>query len=328
MENVDYGSGDNGGVPAVQPEGLLEKAVILCFRTGRFGNSRKVKQSQVAELAVFDSDGTEKIIIGEGKKSKALKLNRQLLDSKELEAITSHDGKTRVTILRKWCVPSFADEGYYFVPLVLVPEVDEYLSEREAERKDLVEAFYSVYEGLQVQAQSEQGALYRVADYPEVGKVKSSFTWTVRYLAFSTPGKLQEISQSLYQRERDRLAATWQQAGEEVREALREAWSGLVDHFVERLSYKPGGKPQAFKDTLVGNMTDFIALFDKRNLTDDDELSAIIGQARSLLSGVDPEQLRKDLPVRDRIRQSFEEIKRASDSFLVDKPARQIDFDD
>lgn len=327
-ENYDYGNGgiDMGKVEGKEGEGILEKAVILCFKTGRFGNSRKVKQSEVTNLSAYDEFGEEKTVISREKKAKNLKLTKVLLDSKELEAITSHDTKTRNIILRRWCLPSYADDGYYFVTLALVPDVDAYLVEREGDRRGLVEAFIQAYQGLREQARDNP--LYREKDYPSEEQVRATFTWTVRYVSFSTPGRLAEISQSLYQREAEGLKETWRQAKEEARQGLLEAWVVLVNHFVERLTYKPDGKPQTFKDTLTGNILEFIELFERRDPTDYAELRAVVDQARQLLAGVDPKRLRKDIPFRDRVRQEVEAIKRISDDMLIDRPVRQIDLDD
>lgn len=328
LENLGYAQGGNGmdKIEEKESEGLLEKAVILCFRTGRFGNSRKVKQSQVTNLSAYDEYGEEKVVISKEKKSKNLKLSKVLLDSKELEAITSYDTKSRNTILRKWCLPSYADDGYYFVTLALVPDVDAYLVAREQERKGLVEAFIQAYQGLRDVARDNP--LYRERDYPSEDRVRATFTWAVRYISFSTPGKLAEISQALYQREAEGLKETWRQAKEEARQGLLEAWIALVNHFVERLTYKPDGKPQQFKDTLTGNILEFIELFERRDPTDYAELRAVVDQARQLLAGVDPKRLRQDIPFRDKVRQEIEAIKRVSDTMLIDRPTRQIDLDD
>lgn len=317
MESLDYGQGGN----------LLEKAVILCFKTGRFGNSRKVKQADVTYMSAINQYGDERVVIDRDKKAKNLKLSKTLLDSKELEAITSHDCKTRDTILKRWCLPSYADEGYYLVSLTLVPDVDAYLTEREQERKGLVGAFIRVYQELREQARRDN-PLYREKDYPSEDKVRGSFTWVVRYLSFATPARLQDISQDLYQREAEGMRQMWTDAKAEARQGLLEAWVELVRHFVDRLSYKGDGKPQTFRDSLTENMLEFITLFEKRDPTDYRELKAVVDQARQLLAGVDPERLRKDLPFRDRIRQEVEAIKRISDSMLTDRPVRSIDFDD
>lgn len=303
-------------------EGLLSKAVIISFRTGRFGNNRKVRRNQLTISAVDADGGTDKLVDKD-----ALRISKELLDSKELQAIGSFDQKTRQKLLQ-YCLPSYIEEGYYFLPISLIEIVDGFLAVARAYRIGLINAFLETYETKKREARLRLGPLYREKDYSEEKEVRESFTWSVRYISFSVPGSLQEVSMSLFLEEKQRQERMWEEAAVEVRVALREGMAGLVEHAVERLSYKPDGKPQFFKDSLIKNMSEFLDLFEKRNLTNDNDLAAIVAQARQLMAGVDPATLRNNLGTRERIKQGFETIKATMSTMLVDRPSRQIDLDD
>jgi hypothetical protein len=322
VNDVNY-EGGNGMDKIERPstEGLLNKAVIISFKTGRFGNSRKVKRSEVNVTSNQDYSAGAEI------SKDALRISKELLDSKELQAIGSFDAKTRVKLLT-YCLPSYVDEGYYFLPISLIEVVNDFLELARADRIGLVNAFSSVYETKKREARLRLGPLYREKDYPEMAEVERSFTWSVRFISFSVPGSLKEISISLFEQEKARQEQMWEEAAVEVRGALREAMAGMLEHAVEKLSYKPDGKPQIFRDSLTKNLSDFLDLFDKRNLTNDQDLAALVGQARQLMSGIDPATLRDSLTTRDRIRQGFERIKATMDTMLIDRPVRSIDLDD
>lgn len=317
-ENSDTTQANSVAVTVEKPmsEGLLTKAVIISFKTGRFGNTRRVGKSQI-EISVN----------GDRIDQDALKTNKELLDSKELQAIGSFDAKTRVRLLT-YCLPSYIDEGYYFLPITLVEDVNFYLSRKQRERERMVEMFCGVYRQLQTAAKDRLGPLYRESDYPAVEEVRRSFTWVVRYISFSVPGSLRDVSSSLFEQEKERQEKMWEEAAEEVRQALRESMAGLVQHAIEKLNYQTNGKPQIFRDSMVANMAEFLDLFDRRNLTNDASLAALVGQARQLMAGVDPATLRSDVVARDRIRAGFQGIQATMDSMLVDKPVRAIDLDD
>lgn len=308
-------------------EELLSRAVIVSLQTGRLGNSKKIRQSEVTRLETTGEDGQDRVVIDRTKKTDLLKLTKKLLQSSTLEAIVSHDGKTRQTLLRKWCLPSFAQAGFYFVPIDLVSEVDTYLARRKQSRQELVDSFVGEYRDLRELARQEN-PFYREKDYPAESDIAGKFTWFIRYLSLGTPTNLQEIDAALYQREADGLADMWRQAAREVEEALTEAMMGLFDHAVEKLSFQSNGKPMIFRDSLVENMNEFLNLFDKRNITGSIELAALAGQARQLMAGVDPATLRFNLGARDRIRNGFMAIQQTMDSMLVDRPVRAIDLDD
>lgn len=314
----------NGVIVTMNPaiEGLLNKSVIVSFKTGRFGNSRKVQKNQVNISAYDNEDGQDKTI-----NKDVLKVSKELLDSKELQAIGSFDAKTRGRLLN-YCLPSYIEDGYYFLPIALVETVNGILNEARTAREAMVEMFLAVYGEKKEDARLRLGPLYREKDYPSVEEVRKAFSWAVRYIYFSVPGSLREISASLFNEEKERQEKMWEEAASEVRTALRESLAGLVEHAIGKLSYQANGKPQIFRDSMVKNMSEFLDLFDRRNLTNDQELAALAGQARQLMAGIDAAALRSNQNIREQVRAGFEEIKRTMDSMLIDRPVRQIDLDD
>ena len=309
-------------IPQPDAESLLSKAVIISFKTGRFGNNRKVRRNEVSISAYDVQDGVEKTV-GQD----VVKVSKELLNAQELQAITSFDAQTRGRLLT-YCLPSYVEDGYYFLPITLVETVDAMLSTAKKDRDGMVARFIGVYEQKKEEARLRLGPLYREKDYPSVAAVRQSFSWAVRYISFSVPGSLKEISSTLFNQEKARQEKMWEEAASEVRAALRESLVGLLEHAIGKLSYQSNGKPQVFRDSMVKNMNEFLDLFARRNLTNDDDLAALVGQTRQLMVDVDPTALRSNLGTRDRVRTGFEEIKRTMETMLIDRPLRQIDLDD
>ena len=312
------GQNYNGVAVDVRPgaEGLLSKAVIVSFKTGRFGNTKRVGKGEV-----------EITVNGDKLDQDALKTNKELLDSKELQAIGSFDAKTRVKLLT-YCLPSYVDDGYYFLPISLIETVNDYLARRQTERAYLVNDFLAIYPAKRDNARLRLGPLFRSTDYPSEDDVRRTFTWTVRYISFSVPSSLSEISADLFREETRRQEEMWESAAREVEAGLTEALAGLVEHAIGKLSFQVNGKPQVFRDSMVENFNEFLNLFDRRNLTSNASLTALAGQARQLMAGVDPSTLRNNLGARERIREGFVGIQQTMDSMLVDRPVRVIDLDD
>ena len=314
-ENQDY---TNGVAVEVKPsaEGLLSKAVIVSFKTGRFGNTKRVSKGEI-----------EITFNGEQVDRDALKTNKELLDSKELQAIGSFDAKTRVKLLT-YCLPSYVDDGYYFLPISLIETVNDYLARRQTERSYLVNDFLAIYPAKRDSARLRLGPLFRSTDYPSEDAVRRTFTWTVRYISFSVPSSLSEISADLFREETRKQEEMWESAAREVEIGLTEALAGLVERAIEKLSFQVNGKPQVFRDSMVENFNEFLDLFDQRNLTSNASLTALAGQARQLMAGVDPSTLRSNLGARERIRAGFVGIQQTMDAMLVDRPVRAIDLED
>ena len=154
------------------------------------------------------------------------------------------------------------------------------------------------------------------------------FSVDTSFVTFTTPGKLQGISKALFEREKAKAEAMWVEAAVEVKNVLREGMAALVEKLAEKLKSKPDGKRQTFHDTLVTNMTDFLDVFESRNIADDAELKALVEKAKGLLAGKDALILRSDDGMRERMAESFESIRSEIGSLLVDRPSRMLNLED
>ena len=65
-----------------------------------------------------------------------------------------------------------------------------------------------------------------------------------------------------------------------------------------------------------------------KNIADDKELKTLVGKAKDLLKGVDPEILRDDEAARQQVHAGMAEIKETLDKLVVERPTRMISFED
>lgn len=307
------GSGINGTE-------VLRRSVCLELKTSVLGTLRKVSTDAVEVTP--DAGETE------ARADKALlKVSKRILDSPELSAIGSHINTVRRN-LRLWSIPtSIFRYGCYGVPLSLVDRADSYLQNAEREFNSLVTTFVAAYPRLISEAAERLGELFSATDYKTPDEVRRSFRFEYSYSTFDVPATLQGISASLFQRERDKASARWQEAGAEIRDALREGFSQMVDNMVEILGPGEDGKPKRFKKSSVDNFREFMATFDSRNVTDDAELSGLVEKARRILEGATIDSLRKDEPIRERLLERFSEVKVAVAPLVV-SARREIHFED
>jgi hypothetical protein len=286
-----------------------DKSVLLVVGFHRLGNTRKVSTSRIS----VDADKT------------MLHVNKNLLDAREYDAIKTHDGKTRAWLTTR-ALPSMFKEGVFRVPNTLVVEVDEYLAARAKERNVLVEAFRKAYVERVKQALERLNGLANINDYLTADDAAEKFGLTWRYVSFSTPDALKNLREGLFQRERDKLADAVKDATEEIRAVLRVQMAALVKRMVVQLTPSVDGKKKKIYDSLVGNIADFLATFDARNLADDKELQALVEKAKQTIAGVGPELLRDSDGIREDVKKGFDEIQKQLDTMIVDKPARVFDF--
>ena len=288
---------------------LDDKSVLLVVGFHRLGNTRKVSTSKI------DVDADKSM----------LHVNKSLLDAREYDAIRTHDGKTRAWLSTR-ALPSMFKEGVFRVPNTLVVEVDEYLTKRAAERKELVAAFRKSYGERVTQAMARLNGLANASDYLDADDAAAKFALTWRYVTFATPDALKNLRDGLFQRERDKLAKSVADAAEEIKSVLRVQMAALVKRMVVQLTPSADGKKKKIYDSLVGNIADFLATFDARNLADDVQLKALVERARHTIAGVGPELLRDSDGIREDVKKGFDEIQKQLDTMIVDKPTRHFDF--
>ncbi len=96
----------------------------------------------------------------------------------------------------------------------------------------------------------------------------------------------------------------------------------------ERLKVAADGKPVRFKETTVSNLVEFLANFEFRNVTDDAELQSLVNQARTLLQGIEADDLRTTGELRARVQSGMEGLASQLDTMLTKSGGRKFRFDE
>ena len=289
---------------------------ILSVDFGVLGNSKKVNS------ALIETDADRKRI----------GVSKKLLDSPELDAVRKFD-----SVVRRWlysiALPSQFKSGIYLWPIVAVEDAEKRLRESEGKRRELVEKFLGAYEAESRDAAGPLGSLHNPADYPPLSQVREAFGFEWQYIAFGVPGQLRSIAPAIFEQEREKAAAKIAEASQAVQDVLRAGLLQLVEHLTEKLSGtrtdgKGNEKPKIFKDSTLANLREFLDNFNMRNITEDTDLGALADKAKMILAGVDPEALRNDDAMRQRVRDGFAGIKESLGQLMIDAPTRRIRLDE
>ena len=311
------------GLPTLN---ITDRTVAINLTIGRPGNSKKVSKSQISEKTE-NSTITQDAAVEVDADKDLVGVSKKLLKSKELQAIVKHDAESADWVKAR-SVPSMFKKGIHLVKIQAVQQIEDYLLEAQRVRKEvLIPAFLAVYDQQRQEAEQHLRGIYNAADYPPRGVVAASFVFEWQYITFATPGKLKEISADFFEREKAKAAEKWSQATEQAKILLRVQMKDLVDHLVERMTPGDDGKRKVFKKTTVSNISEFLANFSLRNVTDDAEMDFLVGQAKKLLDGVDPEQLRKSEVDAECLQKGFSTVKTFLDAMVEDAGSRKIVFD-
>jgi hypothetical protein len=289
-------------------EKLVGSTVILQLELRSFGSTTKVDSNEI------QSDADKKL----------LRVSKALLSSDELSAIKQHDAATREWVKRRAQPSGILKGGFHLVSVEAVEEIEIMLALRDEERRALVERLCSAFDSLKAKDRDALGSLFNESDYPLVGTLKSSYAMRYSWMAWSTPDTLKHISTQLWEKEREKAAKNWDDMASMATQLLTVEVQKLVEHLVDRLATQPDGKRPIFRDSLVEGAAEFLDHFNMRNVLGNEELQGQVDKMKALLSGVDPEKLRKDEGLRESVALGFQEVKTKLDEMIVVQSERKI----
>lgn len=275
---------------------IADSTVILKVNFGLFGNIKKVPTS----------------IIAGAEQTKLLKVQKTLLESPELKAISSADTGLK-SFLKSKSLPY--EEGFTILPLGKDGEhlktVHARIIEFTKERDTLVDAFILAYPNLIEDAKIKTAELatnlgvtfeelWNPSDYPPAEQAREEFTFTWSYHSFAVPDTLKMAG--LYEAAKVNAETKMQAAAEGITLLMRQTLLDLVAHLKAALEPSEDGKKKKLHKSAVTNIQTFLEDFKTKNITNDKELDGLVLHISSLLHpGFDVDVLKKDEAFKDEV---------------------------
>jgi vacuolar-type H+-ATPase subunit E/Vma4 len=294
--------------------GLVNQVMFLQLHAGLLGNSRKVGGD------IWNTPETDKSL---------LHASKTLLTSPQLDAIRKADMRMRQWLYNTNGPALPCDFDAFMIPNGSIVNVKNKLEAYKTERAALVEEFLAVYIEQGKTAQEKLGPLFNPQDYPSVSQVRAKFYFDYSIFAFGVSEGLKAISQELYQQEVDKLQTTLQSAASEITAAMRQTVYDLLTNLQDKLTPdETTGEKKILHKAAIENVKKFLETFNLKNVTNDTELEAIVGQVRDLLSNTDAQSLRASDSFRDKMRDSLTGITSKLSTMVEIKAGRKFLFDE
>jgi hypothetical protein len=284
-------------------------AVRVCFTW--LGVRKTLSPEQKSQAA--ESFGAERDFLSAGKK---------LLD-------TSHPAFKAVTSVRNQIISYWKGMSLPYpepgIRLIRQDDIGAFGVQMTTLKQELSEAVQQLdqrYAELKAAARQRLGTLFNAADYPV--SLTGWFDCTWDFPSVEPPDYLRQLSPQLYEQEATRVAARFDEAIRLAEEAFVAEFSKLISHLSERLSGTDDGKPRVFRDSAIENLREFFDRFRHLNVRSSEQLDDLVAQAQRIVRGVQPQQLRDDQPLRQRIATQLSGVQSVIDGMLVDRPRRRI----
>jgi hypothetical protein len=211
------------------------------------------------------------------------------------------------------------------VRLIRQSDIESLVHTLEGFREELTTAeadLNAVYDDIQADARRRLGRLYNPADYP--AEIRNLFRVDWDFPSVEPPSYLMHIAPAVYEAERQRVAARFDEAVRLAEQAFATEFARLLSHLTSRLADGPSGERQVFRDSVIHNLTAFFGRFAELNVRSNPELDALVEQAQQLVRGITPQQLRDSDSLRQHVTAEMDRVQVQVEGLLTDAPRRRL----
>ncbi|MFA9479837.1 hypothetical protein ACERK3_16255 [Phycisphaerales bacterium AB-hyl4] len=257
-----------------------------------------------------------------GAEGQYLSAAKKLLDTKHpaYKAVTAVRGRA-VSYWKGTSVP-YPEPGLRLIRRSDIERFNQQMRQLREELNESVTALDRAYGELREHAKDRLGRLYDPGDYPASLAGLFAIEWD--FPSVEPPSYLQQLNPELFEQERQRVAARFDEAVQLAEQAFTEEFGKLVNHLTERLEGDADGKPKIFRDSAVGNLHTFFDRFRQLNVHSNEQLDQLVEQAQQVVRGVAPNRLRTSEPLRQRVAKQLQQVQGSLEDLLVDRPRRRI----
>lgn len=275
------------------------------------GTRKSLSRDQKQQAAgAFDAD------------SRTLSAAKRLFDTSHPSFRAVSAIKTKAGSLWKGMTLPYIEPGIRLLRRGDVSDFDDRMTLIRDELTEAVEELDRCFSELVDQARTQLGHLFDPADYPATVSELFGISWD--FPSVTPPSYLRTVNPELYEQECQRVKAKFAEAVELAEQTFAEELSQLVGHLAERLSGSVDGKPKVFRDSAIANLNEFFERFQHLNIGSNEDLDHLVENARQVITGVDPQDLRDRSSLRDRVARSLTKVETSLDELMTDRPRRNI----
>ena len=294
-------------------------------------SAQRLRTTMAAVKLAFTWLGVRKTLAPEQRTTaaRAFHADRELLSASKLILDLKHPAYRAVAAVRSEA------SGYWRTITLPVPEagirllpqnsLGLFATTMQAYRERLQETareLSSQYDTMKSEAERRLGTLFNASDYPQT--LDGLFDLEVSYPTIEPPAYLVSLHPEVYQQEQARVRERFESAVELAEQAFATELQRLTAHLAERLTGLHDGQPKVFRDSAVENLREFFERFRRLNIRSSPELDILVEEAQQVITGIEPQQLRDSVRLRQMVARDFEQIQASVGEMLVDRPRRNI----
>jgi hypothetical protein len=258
-----------------------------------------------------DKRVTREIAQQHASEEKMGRYNKSLVAKTALETLNTLAGEMRAEHYKR-TLP-WRDGGDRVLSTVGYFDYSQTMRQKTSDIERAQEEFFANYQMFVDDARVRLNGLFNSADYPTVAKIREKFSVTITTFPMPTAN---DFRVNLGDIETAKIRAEIEaQADSMLARAMSDVWARLrkvVGKMAESLKaygMTTSGKVEnAFRDTLVTNITDLLSILPSLNITNDANITAFASEIEASLTKYSPDQLRESEIVRADVATRADEI--------------------
>lgn len=283
---------------AVSVATITERAMLISLSIG-YWTGKTSDDSIVDEISA--SHQTEKDVHD---------YRRRLVKAEALKEFKGVRSRARDYLKDK--TSPWIDGGTRILASPLYMEVMKKMHAFKAEWDTAVAEFVRKFPSLLAEEKKRQGSLYRVEDYPSIDSLRRKFSWEQR--VFPIPSnKDWRVDMG------DQTESIKKQIDDAVRDAIqlatKDLWQRLHD-VVKKLAEKMAEADPTFRDSIIENIRELVAILPQMNVADDPKLEAMRHQVDEELAKLNPAELREDPKARKKTKDAADKLLAAMAGYI------------
>jgi hypothetical protein len=265
----------------------------------------------------------------QGEAAESFGAQRDFLSARKKLLDTRHPAFKEVTAVRGQVISHwkantlpFPEPGVRLIQQSRVELFHQQMLDFRRQLQTAVAQLESHYGELQSAARRRLGRLFNPNDYPPSLEGLFEIDWD--FPAVEPPDYLLQLNPALYEQERIRVSARFEEAVRLAEQAFVTEFGRLVTHLTERLTADPGGDKKVFRDSAVNNLVEFFERFRQLDVGSNQELDDLVNRAQQVIHGVQTQELRDNSTLRQQIASQLNQVEQVLDGMIGDRPRRRI----
>jgi hypothetical protein len=244
-----------------------------------------------------DKKITREVAQQHGAAEDAGRYNKTLIAKERLDAISKIATEARTAHYRN-TLP-WNDDGSRILPAARFMAYRDELNEIESRFTAAVEDFCRNYPDYVAAERTRLNGMFRIEDYPTHYEIRDAYSFATHIDPLPSADDFRvQLSQVETERIRQQIE---ERTAETTNAAMIDLWNRLyevVKAAADKLSVPIGEDGSIFRDSLIGNVRDLVAILPDLNITNDPNLDEMVEQVKSALIHRRPDTLRTDAATR------------------------------